>query len=100
MKAGAAGGIITAMTTKLRVHFDGSVLVPEEPVDLPVGQSVEVLIERANHSHAENGMPATVLGAVRRPPHVSIEDVGELERAISDSRLAISSNQPIDERGE
>ena len=30
------------MTTTLRVHFDGKVLVPEEPVDLPVGESMEV----------------------------------------------------------
>jgi hypothetical protein len=30
------------MTTKLRAHFDGKVLVPDEPVDLPVGQALEV----------------------------------------------------------
>lgn len=27
------------MTKRLRVHFDGKVLVPEEPVDLPLGES-------------------------------------------------------------
>ena len=32
------------MTTKLRVHFDGRVLVPEEPVDLPIGESVEIRV--------------------------------------------------------
>lgn len=30
------------MTTKLRLHFLGRVLVPEEPVDLPIGESVEI----------------------------------------------------------
>ncbi len=30
--------------TKLRVHFDGKVLVPEEPVDLPTGKSVEIQV--------------------------------------------------------
>lgn len=34
------------MTSILRVHFDGRVLVPEEPVDLPVGQVLEVQVTR------------------------------------------------------
>lgn len=32
------------MTKTLLVHFDGKVLVPEEPVDLPVGQTMQVTI--------------------------------------------------------
>lgn len=32
------------MTTRLRVHFDGQVLIPEGPVDLPVGSSLEVVV--------------------------------------------------------
>lgn len=44
---GAAGtrGIIEleadAMAISVRMHFDGKVFVPEEPVDLPVNQTVE-----------------------------------------------------------
>jgi hypothetical protein len=30
------------MTQRLRAHFDGRVLVPDEPVDLPVNQPLEV----------------------------------------------------------
>ena len=30
--------------TLLRAHFDGKVLVPNEPVDLPVGQELEVQV--------------------------------------------------------
>jgi hypothetical protein len=30
------------MALTIRAHFDGKVIVPEEPVDLPVGQSLEV----------------------------------------------------------
>lgn len=33
------------MTGKFRVHFDGKVLVPDEPVDLPIGRSLNVRIE-------------------------------------------------------
>ncbi|MEX0777441.1 MAG: hypothetical protein WD042_17185 [Phycisphaeraceae bacterium] len=32
------------MTTRLRAHFDGKVLVPDEPVDLPVGEPLELTV--------------------------------------------------------
>ena len=99
MKTRANRVIVVVMTTKLRVHFDGRVLVPEEPVDLPVGQSVEVRIDTDNHTRADAGTPSAVLGAVRRAPHVSPEDVVELERAISEARLPIRQAGPFDERG-
>ncbi len=28
--------------TTIRAHFDGKVFVPDEPVDLPVGETVEI----------------------------------------------------------
>ncbi len=34
------------MTRTIRAHFDGSVIVPDEPVDLPVGEPLEVLIKQ------------------------------------------------------
>jgi hypothetical protein len=30
------------MTLTIKAHFDGKVIVPDEPVDLPVGKSLEV----------------------------------------------------------
>jgi len=76
------------MTTKLRVHFDGRVLVPEEPVDLPVGQSVEIRVGLATReSGGALGTPSAVLAAAIFEPHVSSEDVSELERSIADSKL-------------
>jgi len=30
------------MGIRVRAHFDGKVIVPEEPVDLPAGQQVQV----------------------------------------------------------
>jgi hypothetical protein len=35
------------VTTTIRAHFDGQVLIPEEPVDLPVGPSLVLQIEGA-----------------------------------------------------
>jgi len=29
------------MTLTARVHFDGKVIIPDEPVDLPVGETIE-----------------------------------------------------------
>jgi hypothetical protein len=76
------------MTTKFRVHFDGRVLVPEEPVDLPVGESVEIRVGLAAHENgAAPGMPSAVLAAALSEPHVSSEEVAELERTIAESKL-------------
>ncbi|HYR58552.1 MAG TPA: hypothetical protein VEO95_07985 [Chthoniobacteraceae bacterium] len=33
------------MTTTLRAHFDGKVLVPDEPVDLPRDCALEIRVE-------------------------------------------------------
>ena len=34
--------------TVLRAHFDGKVLVPDGPVDLPIGQALEVQVTPVN----------------------------------------------------
>ncbi len=33
------------MTKSIRAHFDGKVIVPDEPVDLPVNHPLEVRLE-------------------------------------------------------
>jgi hypothetical protein len=35
------------MTRTLTAHFDGKVIVPDEPVQLPVGQRLQVHVELA-----------------------------------------------------
>lgn len=52
------------MTTHLKAHYDGRVLVPEQPVDLPVGRQLEVQVSE-------------VRGAARRPKRL-LEDLAEL----------------------
>jgi len=32
------------MTTHLKAHYDGRVLVPEQPVDLPVGRRLDIQV--------------------------------------------------------
>jgi len=88
---------MTGMTTKLRVHFDGRVLVPEEPVDLPIGESVEIRVGFATHEGlGAPGTPSAVLAAALSEPRVSSEDVAELERTIADSKLPPGSGVDFD----
>lgn len=39
------------MTRTLRAHFDGKVFVPEEPVDLPINQPLELQVEELGDSN-------------------------------------------------
>jgi len=38
------------MTQTIRAHFDGKVIVPDQPVQLPVGQPLRVHLELAEPS--------------------------------------------------
>jgi hypothetical protein len=75
--------------TTLRAHFDGKVLIPVGPVDLPVGRELEVDVRETNELPPALGSAARLLEAIRRPPHVTPEDVAELERAIEEGKLPV-----------
>jgi hypothetical protein len=64
------------MTVQVRAHFDGQVLVPEEPVDLPLNQPLTVHIE----------VPVSVL-------HDTAARLAALERIAS---RAVSVNLPLE----
>jgi hypothetical protein len=44
------------MTTTLRARFDGKVLIPEEPVDLPTDRVLEVRVEDGVEQDASVGL--------------------------------------------
>ena len=85
--------------TRLRARFDGKVLVPVEPVDLPRGQilnvEIEVEAEEADETRPAPGTPAAILEAVRQSPHVDPEIVDELERVIEESMLPARFDSPF-----
>jgi len=58
----------------------------EEPLPFSEGQPVAVSVEPLTSSPLR-GSPTAILQAMRQPPHVSPEDVDELERAIRESML-------------
>ncbi|HEV3255696.1 MAG TPA: hypothetical protein VG013_02330 [Gemmataceae bacterium] len=41
------------MTRSITAHFDGKVIVPDEPVELPVGQPLRVHVELATQPAAQ-----------------------------------------------
>jgi hypothetical protein len=71
--------------TTLRAQFDGKVLIPTEPVNLPRDRILEVEV-RAEEEPPRSS-PAAILKVMRSPPHVDPEIVDELERAIKKGEL-------------
>lgn len=63
--------------TAIKAHFDGKVLVPDEPVDLPVNQPLEVYVAAAN---AES-TPLVELGKVlsQFPPNPNSPGDGAIQ---------------------
>ncbi len=70
--------------TTFRARFDGKVLVPEGPVDLPVGRVLEVEVREP--SELRPGSPELVLRLMREGPPIPCEDVDALERAIEEGK--------------
>lgn len=90
------------MMTTLKVHFDGRVLVPEQPVDLPIGKSLEVKIGNIAvpiTASTENKTVAQLLAVVKAPPHVTAEDAAELDRSIAEIRTSVRPSGVFDDSG-
>lgn len=91
------------MTTKLRVKFDGKTLIPTGPVDLPMGEELEIEVRDTTaktDSKALLGSAKSILQALAQPPHLSKEDVEELEHAITESHLPLADGRIFDEGAE
>jgi hypothetical protein len=50
--------------TKLHAHFDGRVLIPDEPVNLPQGRTLEVEVREV----ASHGSARAILDAMKDLP--------------------------------
>lgn len=78
---------------RLRAQFDGRVLVPLEPVDLPMGRVLDVDVKESGELDA--GSPLLVLQAVRNPPRVPATDVDELEQAVKQGSRPVQPEGPF-----
>ncbi len=54
--------------TVLKAHFDGKVLVPDEPVNLPMDCALEVRVEPVREISANSSSLRRLVEAVRRFP--------------------------------
>lgn len=84
------------MTTKLRAQFDGKTLVPLEPVDLPVGQVLDIEVSEAES--LPPGSPELVLRIMDLLPKLTAEDVAGLERAIEEGKRPATYDSVFDEQ--
>ncbi len=61
----------------------GKIVELDEPLPYPVGQPVYVSIQPAPSSNViERGRPEDVLRAMKAPPHLTADDVDELDCSI------------------
>ena len=84
------------MTTKLRAQFDGKTLVPLEPVDLPIGQVLDIEVSEGDNSSP--GSPEWVLRIMDSLPKLAPEDLAELERTIEEGQRPASYKSIFDEQ--
>ena len=79
--------------TRLHAHFDGRVLIPDEPVDLPQGCTLEVHVQKI----PSTGSGQVIWAALKRGPLVTDEDSADLEAAIRSGKLALAKPPIFDE---
>jgi hypothetical protein len=54
------------MTTTIRAHFDGKVIVPDEPVDLPINQPLEISLRPSTEAPEKTPDRPTVEERLKR----------------------------------
>jgi hypothetical protein len=70
--------------TRLRAQFDGKVLIPTEPVDLPRDRIFEIEVR---DEEPPIGSAAAILQIMRSPPYLSREDAEALEHAMEEGKV-------------
>ncbi len=85
--------LFSSGTYRGTVTKQGKVVLLEEGVSLPAG--TEVLVTLVASTPLRRGSPAAVLRAIHSEPHLSPEDVKELERLIQESRADVDWQDPL-----
>lgn len=71
----------------LRAHFDGKAFTPLDPAPFAAGRVYEIDVREPDGP--PRGSVQALLRAMDQPPHLSEEDVAELERAIESGKLPV-----------
>ena len=59
------------MTVTIKAHFDGKVIVPDEPVDLPVGRPLEIQVRPLGTEHRSGDGELSIEEKLRRLDQVT-----------------------------
>jgi hypothetical protein len=79
----------------LHARFDGKVLVPVGPVELPTDRVLELEVREV--SSTRKGSAQAILQAMSEPPHLDQADGDALLNAIESAQLPIQPNSIFDE---
>jgi hypothetical protein len=82
--------------TTLRARYDGKVLIPEGPVDLPTGSVLELHVLNASGLavNAAN-LIANLRNAMNAPPRLNDADLDALDEAIEQGKLPVDQLGPF-----
>ena len=81
----------------LRAHFDGKVLVPEGPVDLPLGRSLKLGVLDEEPPELTPGSPAAIRAAMKESPHFTETEIAAFNEAIKSEKRPARSEGIFDE---
>ena len=75
----------------------GQTIELEEPLPFPEGQPVSVQVEPLT-GPLRAGSPLAIRQAMHELPHLNMEDVDELERAIEEAKLPVRQESVFNDR--
>jgi hypothetical protein len=70
--------------TRLKAHFDGKVIVPDEPVDLPTNQKLIVHVEAVDGQGRPRGISGRQFLEAVRKVKISHDDIVQMNNAIEE----------------
>jgi hypothetical protein len=86
-------GTIEDVTKILKGHFDGKVIVPETPVDLPRNQRLTIRVESDEPEDPAHGTVAYLMKHLTTP--ISDEDAVLMRRAIDEADKNVEPSPDI-----
>jgi predicted DNA-binding antitoxin AbrB/MazE fold protein len=81
-------GKVTEEATVIRARFDGKVLVPDEPLDLPIGEPLKLLLERSEQEDQRSYEELTVEERLERLKRIT----GTIQRVLIPDEALLREN--------
>jgi hypothetical protein len=79
------------MMMAIRGHYDGKVIIPNEPVDLPRGTELVFHFDPSATANGPSGVPSTSM--FRFSGMIAMDDLDLMKRAIADGCPQVHSDE-------